>query len=53
MTFYHYESEAAGRLIEQQGYRIARRGERIELSCPLARQQEDGALTGMRSVPGA
>jgi ribonuclease BN (tRNA processing enzyme) len=36
MIFYHYESAAAGRLIEKQGYRIARRGERVELSGPCA-----------------
>jgi ribonuclease BN (tRNA processing enzyme) len=31
MVFYHYESEAAGRLIEKAGFRVARRGERIAL----------------------
>lgn len=52
MTLYHYESESAGRLIEQQGYHIARRGERIELSCPLAQRQSDGGPSEIRSVTG-
>jgi ribonuclease BN (tRNA processing enzyme) len=33
MVFYHYESEEAGRLIEGEGYRIARRGQRVALTC--------------------
>jgi ribonuclease BN (tRNA processing enzyme) len=52
MVFYHYESEAAGRLIEKQGYRIARNGERFELSRPFASEHEDGPRPEMRSIPG-
>jgi ribonuclease BN (tRNA processing enzyme) len=36
MVFYHYESESAGRLLESQGFRIARRGVYFDLSGPCA-----------------
>jgi ribonuclease BN (tRNA processing enzyme) len=41
MIFYHYESASAGRLIEKQGYRVVRRGERVSLgSEPRARSAD-------------
>jgi hypothetical protein len=46
-VFYHYESEAAGRLIESKGYRIARRGECFDLSCPL---DEDGVVVAPQQI---
>jgi ribonuclease BN (tRNA processing enzyme) len=53
MVFYHYESEAAGRLIEKNGYRIARRGERIELSCTaLDDSVGDESPQGIRALAG-
>jgi ribonuclease BN (tRNA processing enzyme) len=51
MIFYHYESEAAGRLIEQEGYRIAHRGERIGLSCPFAAEPEEGPTAVVHPMP--
>lgn len=34
LVLYHYGSEADGQMLESQGYRIARRGERLALSQP-------------------
>lgn len=34
LVIYHYESEEAGRHIEESGYRIARRGEVFDLAAP-------------------
>ncbi|MBK1733026.1 MBL fold metallo-hydrolase [Thiococcus pfennigii] len=34
LILYHYESEEAGRRIEEHGYRIARRGEVFDLAAP-------------------
>jgi ribonuclease BN (tRNA processing enzyme) len=45
MHFYHYESAAAGRLMEKQGYRIVKRGERVDLSDPF------GGRGGVARVP--
>ncbi len=47
MVFYHFESEAAGRLIESKGYRIARRGEYFDLSCPFG---EDGRVVAPQQI---
>lgn len=51
MVLYHYESEAAGRQMEKQGYRVARPGERYELARPLPPGAEEGRRD-IRSVPG-
>jgi ribonuclease BN (tRNA processing enzyme) len=52
MIFYHYESEAAGRLIEKQGYRVARRGERFDLSGPFGGDDAGGTGAEIHSIPG-
>jgi ribonuclease BN (tRNA processing enzyme) len=53
MVFYHYESEAAGHLIEKGGFRIARRGERIELACRLADAPAgEEVQPGVRAIAG-
>ena len=53
MVLYHYESEQAGQLIQQQGLRIARRGERYALDqrpLPVAAGEDDARV---RQLPGA
>jgi ribonuclease BN (tRNA processing enzyme) len=50
MLFYHYESAAAGRLIEKQGYRIVTRGERVDLSNPFAPEARGLQLTDLPAL---
>lgn len=52
MVFYHYESEAAGRQIEKQGYRVARRGERFGLADPYLDEGGEGTRPEIRPLPG-
>jgi len=40
LVLYHYASEADGRELEGQGYRIVRRGERLALRCPVSLIQD-------------
>ncbi|MGB5832483.1 MAG: MBL fold metallo-hydrolase [Thiohalocapsa sp.] len=53
MVLYHYESEQAGALIENQGLRIVRRGQRFDLDQrpPLTTKETCGA--GVQRLPGA
>jgi len=52
MVFYHYESESAGRLIESQGFTIARRGNYFDLACPVGKKNDGKPAAEIRSLPG-